>query len=88
MRLVCCGLVVATAVMMAGCSQAQQEQQPVAAGHAQCLVCKYNADLACVDLKVDATTPRAEFAGKTYYFCSEECRDNFLKSPGKYVASK
>ena len=64
---------------------------PVAAGNsasacrAECLVCKENADLACVDVKVKGDTPRAEYDGKTYYFCSDDCRREFLKHPAKYV---
>jgi YHS domain-containing protein len=60
----------------------------VSADKAECLVCKHNADLACVDVKVDKDTPRAEYQGKTYYFCSETCRQEFLKNPAKYVAAE
>jgi YHS domain-containing protein len=52
---------------------------------AQCLVCKYSADLACLDVDVDSNTPSAVYNGKTYYFCSRECHDEFLKNPEKYV---
>jgi len=51
----------------------------------QCIVCKHNADLACVDVEVDANTPRYVYNGKTYYFCSETCRDEFAKNPTKYA---
>ena len=54
--------------------------------HAECLVCKHNADLACVDVAVDTQTPRAVYNGKTYYFCSDECKCKFEKSPQKYVS--
>ena len=53
---------------------------------AQCLVCKDNADLACLDVDVDSNTPRYAYNGRTYYFCSEECRQQFVKNPGKYAA--
>ena len=68
--------------------ESQQTRQARADGKpcAECLVCKKNADLACVNVVVDEKTPKAEYQGKTYYFCSEECRDNFLKNPGKYAA--
>lgn len=37
-------------------------------------------------LKVDpATAPRATYEGRTYYFCSEQHRDLFLKDPAKYL---
>lgn len=53
--------------------------------HAECLVCKKNADLACIDVEVDKATPRTVYNGKTYYFCSDECKNKFQKNPGKYV---
>jgi len=52
---------------------------------AQCLVCKHNADLACVDVEVTPDTPRATYQGQVYYFCSTECRDEFQKHPEKYA---
>jgi len=54
--------------------------------HAECLVCKYNADLACVDVSVDSKTPHCACNGKTYYFCSDECRNAFEKNPAKYLS--
>ncbi|CAN5617724.1 hypothetical protein BH10PLA1_BH10PLA1_17650 [soil metagenome] len=53
--------------------------------HADCLFCKYNADLACVDVAVDASTPRATYDGKAYYFCSDQCRSEFAKDPQHYL---
>ena len=53
--------------------------------HAECLVCKENADLACVDLTVDKDTPHTDYNGKTYYFCSDECKRDFAKHPEKYA---
>ncbi len=29
---------------------------------------------------------KSDYQGKTYYFCSTACRDNFVKSPQKYLA--
>src|SRR5437016_728463 len=57
-------------------------QQP---SHAECLVCKMNVDLACVDVDVDKKTPRTVYNGKTYYFCSDECKAKFEKNPAKYA---
>lgn len=53
--------------------------------HAKCVVCECNADLACIDVTVDERTPRTELAGKTYFFCSEECRQDFGAQPRKFV---
>lgn len=27
----------------------------------------------------------AQYGGKTYYFCSRECRDMFMKNPNEYL---
>jgi YHS domain-containing protein len=51
----------------------------------ECPVCRENADLACLNVRVDAATPHAQYKGKTYYFCSEECRVLFEKNPAKYA---
>ncbi|MBI1852116.1 MAG: YHS domain-containing protein [Planctomycetes bacterium] len=48
-------------------------------------VCECNGDLGCVCVRVDADTPRAEWQGKTYYFCCDACRDAFVKDPTKYL---
>ena len=52
---------------------------------ANCYVCRYNNDLACLVVHVNDSTPHAEYEGKTYYFCSEDCRKAFLKNPQKYL---
>ena len=31
------------------------------------------------------TTDKADYKGKTYYFCSREEKETFLKSPEKFV---
>ena len=53
--------------------------------HAECVVCKMNYDLACIDVTVDPKTPTCVYQGKTYYFCSDDCRDKFAKDPEKYL---
>ena len=30
-------------------------------------------------------SPHVEYHGKTYYFCSEKCRDSFVKDSSKYL---
>lgn len=73
-------------ISLAGC--AANHASTTDGPHAECLVCKYNADLACIDVKVDDRTPRYSYAGKTYYFCSDDCRDKFEKNPDKYIQAK
>ncbi len=48
-------------------------------------VCAYCRDLACVVVPITADTPKADYKGRTYYFCSESCRDTFLSDPVKYL---
>jgi YHS domain-containing protein len=52
---------------------------------AECSVCREKADLACLRVKINNDTPRAEYNGKTYYFCSQECKADFEKQPQKYA---
>ncbi|OGF53532.1 MAG: hypothetical protein A2452_06715 [Candidatus Firestonebacteria bacterium RIFOXYC2_FULL_39_67] len=32
-----------------------------------------------------AVTKAGEYKGKTYYFCCNQCPDEFAKNPGKYI---
>lgn len=75
---------------LAGCASEEPAQTATTstAPHAECMVCKKNADLACLDVTVKANTPRADYDGKTYYFCSKECHDKFVKNPQEYVEAK
>ncbi len=87
-------LCLAAALLALGCASSNHDAttQPVAASssapHAECLVCKRNADLACVDVTVDKATPRCVYDGTTYYFCSDDCRNAFMKSPQKYLSTR
>lgn len=63
-------------------------QQASATMHGECLVCKKNADLACIDVAIDSKTPTAQYQGKTYFFCSDECHDEFVKHPAKYISTR
>jgi Cu+-exporting ATPase len=45
-------------------------------------------DLVC-GMDVPEDTPhRAEHHGKTYYFCCETCKVNFLKDPDEYTKNQ
>jgi YHS domain-containing protein len=81
-------LVLGWALLAAGCATDLSPEQAAAerAGTiAQCPVCRCNADLGCLIVKITDATPRAEYQGRTYYFCSEDCHDVFLKNPAKYA---
>jgi len=74
----------ATVAIAAGCAVFPRDpSKPTATD----VVCLENGDLGCVTITVDETTPRAEVEGKTYYFCSDHCRDLFLATPDKYLAA-
>ncbi len=82
-------LILLSLAFLSGCAGSQNGPAASAAGpqpHAECLVCKANADLACVDVAVDDKTPSYAYNGKTYYFCSDECKDQCAKNPKNYVA--
>ena len=51
---------------------------------AECPVCRAEGDLACLCVHVEGDTPRCESQGKTYFFCSDECRAEFLARPKRY----
>jgi hypothetical protein len=72
----------ACVLLVAGCASVP-EPDP-ASGCANCPVCAHQADLACVCVKVGADTPRCEWNGRTFYFCSEECRKAFLSDPRRF----
>ena len=70
--------------LLGGCASTPRAQ--TSGPHAECPVCKANADLACIDVAVNEKTPSCTCDGKTYYFCSEDCRKDFEKNPQKYAA--
>lgn len=74
-------LLLALGLALGGCA-GPPDPRPVA----EDVVCKCNGDLGCVRVRVDEKTPRAEYAGKTWYFCAESCRAAFVKDPERYVA--
>lgn len=47
------------------------------------------ADPVCkMQVNNDPSSPHATFGGKTYFFCSQHCREQFLKNPAKYALTK
>jgi len=74
-------LALSIAIALGGCAGAP-DPRPVA----EDVVCKSNGDLGCVRVRVDEKTPRAAYQGKTYYFCAESCREDFVKTPARYAA--
>ena len=44
---------------------------------ATCPVCDMSVD--------EKTAPKADYQGRTFYFCSEECKTEFQQQPEKYA---
>ena len=77
--------VAALLAVVAGCATSSNDAAQSFGPTETCHVCKYNNDLACVCVKVKDTTPKTEYQGTTYYFCSEDCRAAFTKNAVKYL---
>jgi len=75
-------------LLAAGCATSYPEVTGHPGDAAVCHVCRHNNDLACVCVDVTDKTPRTEYNGKTYYFCSDACREAFLKKPEKYLPKR
>src|SRR3954454_8926337 len=83
MRIVLSLLVLGVA-FLSGCASTGASSVADGKPHGECLVCKHNADLACVDIPIDDSTPRRVYNGQTYYFCSDDCAKAFDKDPAAY----
>lgn len=47
---------------------------------------KKTKDLVCnTEIDLDESTLCYNLQGKTYHFCSEECRDEFSQQPRSYI---
>jgi len=67
-------------------SRGGADPSEIGAVYAECPVCRCNHDLACLRVRVEPATPHADIDGVTYWFCSEECRDDFVAHSKKYLA--
>ena len=70
--LVCVSFLLLT---ITGCTQ--METPP---GYAECPICKENGDMACLHVKIEKDTPYIEEDSKRRYFCSEDCKAEYLKA--------
>ncbi len=70
---------VGAALALSGCGGAPQQHTTEAAkpGMVKDPVCGMEID--------PAKAVKAEHGGKTYSFCSNDCRDRFLKNPAEYT---
>jgi len=81
--LLCLAPAAASLVLAGGCSSPRPADD--GAVHAKCPVCACEGDLVCVDVTVEPDTPRLEYQGTTYYFCSVDCLHAFQREPQEYV---
>ena len=84
MRVLFLACIATTALVITGCASGTTEAQHLAANQDACWVCVNENDLACVKIDVDDKTPTTVYNGKTYHFCSEHCKKEFLADPAKY----
>lgn len=75
----------AAVTLLAGCATPSTNSARATGPTETCYVCKYDNDLACVCVRVKDTTPRTEYDGHTYYFCSQDCQKAFAKKPARYL---
>lgn len=52
---------------------------PTPEGFKECSICRENGDLGCLYIKPTEKTPHLKINNINYYFCSEECKDSFLR---------
>lgn len=62
-------------LVLVGCTAAAKPDDYV-----ECPVCKQNGDMACLWIKPEKDTPRLDQNGETLYFCSEDCKAEYLKA--------
>lgn len=74
----------AALILLTGCATLPQVP-PEEAAVQQCLVCRHRRDFSCLEVEKTPTTPRAQCDGRTYWFCSENCRCEFEKNPKSFV---
>ncbi|MDB6131334.1 MAG: hypothetical protein JWM04_2441 [Verrucomicrobiales bacterium] len=77
----------ALVLTMSGCETTSANLAKGSGQTAPCEVCRYHHDLACLNVDVDASTPRTVYEGTTYYFCSDSCKASFIKQPTKYLTA-
>ena len=71
----------AALLVLTGCRTSPPYDGPTA----ECPVCKHEGDLACLCVHIGPDTPSCTCDGATYWFCSQECRRDFLEHPERYV---
>ena len=68
-------VIITFAAALVGIAQPQEEET---------VVCP----VGCGKFKKSEAKATYEYEGKTYYFCSEKCKEEFVKNPEKYIQKK
>ncbi|MCB1210847.1 MAG: YHS domain-containing protein [Verrucomicrobiales bacterium] len=71
-------------LVLAGCTSLPP-MPPEDAPIAQCPVCRHDRDLACLNVVKEKSTPRLTYQGRSYFFCSEGCREKCAHTPAKFI---
>ncbi len=80
-------LLICSLALLCGCATAPRGAATPKGEMGMCTVCRYNNDLACVEFRLKESTPKVEYHGQTYCFCSKSCEAAFVKNPGRYARS-
>lgn len=70
-----------------GACRSNDPKDPTPRKTAPCAVCSAEGDMACMQVTIEPDTPTVTVDGKRYYFCSDECLQEFLKDPERYEDS-
>lgn len=80
-------VVLASGLAVVGCQQAQQEQETEAVPE-QVEETVELVDPVCGVTVTQDTEFTAEYEGVTYYFCCEDCMQQFVADPAKYLMAE
>ena len=82
-------------VLVVACSRQPQPTSPAVAAPSELKApgeAKPGDRTTCMvsneEFVVTESSPRVEYAGKTYYFCCKGCDTDFKKDPDKYLRKK
>lgn len=70
-------------LILVGCAKEEQPRTEEKIEKVETMVMKVTDPVCDMELKKENAI-HAEYEGKTYYFCSEHCKEQFLKDPQKY----
>jgi YHS domain-containing protein len=76
-------------LLVAGCGKSETANPPSVEKKAPAKSLGITAECPLCDghkLNVTTETPKVEFEGKTYYFCSKDCQQEFASHPADSVA--